>query len=150
MTSTWCHLSMEEEEEEEDGLVEACKLLTGDSFQHSFSFCIHTWLLVPLGAAGDEHAAPPEAHGPVETEQGVAVGFLVELPVQKLLVERAQLRHVGLAAHGGAAVLVPVLRPDGHGQIHGGQQAQHAGDHQRCGVAVVHHCSPRRLRVKED
>ena len=78
------------------------------------AFCVHTWLLIPLSAVGDEHTAPPEAHSPVETEQGVAVGFLIELPVYKLLVEGAQLGRVGLAAHGGAAVLVPVLRPDGH------------------------------------
>lgn len=139
MTSTWRHRSLEEEK------TGNWKLPTGNSLEHT-----HTWLLKPLGAVGDQHTPPPEAHRPVETEQGVAVGFLIELSVSELLIEGAQLGHVGLAAHGGAAVLVPVLRPDGHRQIHGGQKAQHAGDHQRCGVAVVHHCSPRRLRVKAD
>lgn len=109
-----------------------------------------TWLFVPVSVGRDEHTPPPEAHSPVEAEQGVAVGFLIKLSIHELLVQGAQLGHVGLAAHGGAAVLVPVLRPDGHRQIHGGQYAQHTGDDQGCGVAVVNHCSPRRRHVKAD
>lgn len=100
------------------------------------------------GVGGGEHAPPPQAHGAVEAEQSVAVGLLVELPVHELLVQGAQLGHVGLAAHGGAAVLVPVLRADGHRQVHGGQRAQHAGDDQSRGVAVVNHCSARQGHVR--
>lgn len=161
-TNTWCDLPREQQEEEEEevwwqpgNLRKVIHLGWGwGGIRCSET---HTRLLVPLGSVGDEHTAPPEAHSPVEAEQGVAVGLLVELPVQELLVEGAQLGRVGLAAHGGAAVLVPVLRPDGHAHVHGGQDAQHAGDHQSRGVAVVDHCSLRRgggeegrPRVKED
>lgn len=102
--------------------------------------CKHTWILVPGSVGRNEHAPPPEAHSPVEAEQGVAVRLLIKLPVHELLVQGAQLGHVGLSAHGGAAVLVPVLRADGHRQVHGGQYAEHAGDDQGGGVAVVNHC----------
>ena len=107
----------------------------------------HTWLFVPAGR--NEHTPPPQANSTVEAEKGVAVGFLIKLPIHELLVQGAQLGHVGLAAHGGAAVLVPVLRPDGHRQIHGGQDAQHTGDDQRCSVAVVNHCSPSQRHVRK-
>lgn len=109
-----------------------------------------TWFLVPQRGGGNEHTPPPKARRPVQTEQSVAVGFLVELPLHELLVEGPQLGQVGLSAHGWTAVLVPVLRPNGHGEVHGGQQAQHAGDDQRGGVTVVHHCSPTQTRVSGD
>lgn len=89
---------------------------------------IHTWLFVPVSVGRNKHTPPPEAHSPVKTEQRVAVGFLIEFSVHELLVQGAQLGYVGLSAHRGAAVLVPVLRSDGHRQIHGGYDAQHAGD----------------------
>lgn len=99
------------------------------------------------------NASPPQSAGAVHAEHRVARGFLVEISVQKLAVQRAQLRDVGLRAHRRARVPVPVRRTHRHRQIHGRQHAQNTSNDQSRGVAVIHHHSsvesnPKRLNSR--
>ncbi len=83
-----------------------------------------TGFSVPVRVRGRLNAPPPQPERPVHAEQRVADALLVEVSVQKLVLQRAQLRGVGPRSHRRARVAEPVRRADGHRQIHGGQHAQ--------------------------
>ncbi len=109
-----------------------------------------TGFSVPVRVRGRLNASPPQSERPVHAEQRVADALLVEVSVQKLVLQRAQLRGVGLRAHRRARVPEPVRRADGHRQIHGGQHAQNTGDHQSRGVPVIHHRASRSAQTRRD
>lgn len=102
----------------------------------------------PVRVRGRQDAAPPEPERAVHAEHRVARALLIELSVQELVLQRAQLRGVVLRAHRRARVLVPVRRAQRHRQIHGRQDAQNPGEDQGCGVPVIHHRS-RARRVSQ-
>ena len=87
--------------------------------------------------AGHQDAPPPQSQGAVQPEHGVAVGLLIDLSVDEVIYEPGQVAE--LSFHRGTAVLVPLLSPHSHRQVHRGQQAQHRADHQSGGISIIDH-----------
>lgn len=77
----------------------------------------NTWRFEPVWGAGNQDTPPPQCPSAVG-EYWFAVRCIINF---------------------WGIVLIPVLSPHSHGEVHRGQQAQHGADNQSCGVPVIHH-----------
>lgn len=115
--------------------------------------CSHIsfWWAVPVRVFGYGDAPPPQSNRAVAPEERICVRLLICIFADKLLPD-ASPSLTNILGWGLGVVLIPEVGADGGGHVDGGDEAEHAGDHQRCSKPVIHHgvLASEMLRVPQD
>lgn len=91
-----------------------------------------------MGVFGYSDAPPPQPNRAVAAEECIRVGFLIGIFADKLLPD-ASPGLTDVLSWGQGVILVPEVGANGGCHVDGGDEAEHAGDHQRCSKPVIHH-----------
>lgn len=99
-----------------------------------------TWWAVPVRVFGYSDTPPPQPNCAVAPEERICVGLLICLFADEFFPD-APASLCNVLSGGQGMVFVPKISANGSRHVYGGDEAENAGNYERCSKTVIHHCT---------